>query len=216
MFADDKLVKMQTTNIALPENTLSVDKILSSYIKSLFWVAVIITFAMFFLDVANILKVDFLNVNPNRSQLHAASLPFSSVFIFFIIDLIGIFIVFSLSQIAQALIGSISIQQFKKLSLYVIAATVPFTTVLSWYCYDYLTPTDFNLGINVGAEWTPYQHGLTPQRYLVMFCLQSCVTIFSTVRLKFEIADKNLAKRNFLFIVIGIFSTIGWIIGFLK
>jgi hypothetical protein len=55
------------------------------------------------------------------------------------------------------------------------------TVILAWYSYDYLTPTDFYLGINVGADWIPYQHGLTRQRYLAMFTIQAPTSLFSVL-----------------------------------
>ena len=175
-----------------------------------------VTFAIFFLMVTEVTKVDFLNINPHRSQSHAASLPFLFGFIFLMLSTLVIFITFSISQIAQAMIGSLSIQQFCMRGYCIVAATTPLTAILSWYCYDYLTPSDFNLGINEGADWVPYQHGLTIQRFLVMLGLQSFVTILSIVRLRFEIAGYNLAKKRFLLAAIGFASIVGVVAGMLK
>ena len=200
----------------MPAFNLSIGKILSSHFRSLLWVAVTVAFAAFSLLATETIKIDFLNINPHRSQSHAASLPFIFGFVFLIITTILTAITFSLSQITQAITGRISIQQFGERGFYIVAAATPLMAILSWYCYDYLTPSDFNLGINEGANWVPYQHGLTIQRYLVMLGLQSYVTIFSIVRLKFEICDQNLAKKKFLIAAIVVASTIGVAAGIFK
>ena len=74
-----------------------------------------------------------------------------------------------------------------------VLLALPLTAVLAWYCYDYLTPKDFNLGINESPDWVPYQHGLTLQRYLIMFAIQTLITLFSI--LNFDAAIRNRAKK---------------------
>lgn len=191
-------------------------KILPSYFRSLLFVAVMVTFAIFFLMVTDVINVDFFNINPHRSKSHAASLPFLFAPIFLILSTLGIFITFSIAQIVQAMICSISIQKFCLRGYFIIATTTPLMAILSWYCYDYLTPSDFNFGFNEGADWVPYQHGLTMQRLLIVLGLQSFVTIFSIVRLRFEIGGHNLANKKFLFAAVGFASIIGIGAGILK
>lgn len=174
------------------------------------------TFALFFLMVTEVIKVDFLNINPYRSQTHAASLPFLFGLIFLIPSAFVVFTTFSISRLAQAMIDSLSIQQFGMRSYRIVVGTTPLMAILSWYCYDYLTPSDFNLGINEGADWVPYLHGLTVQRFLIMLGLQSFVTIFSIVRLRFEIVGHDVAKKRFILAAIGFASIVGVAAGMLK
>jgi hypothetical protein len=53
-----------------------------------------------------------------------------------------------------------------------IGLLVPLISILTWYCYEHLTPTDFNLGINEGEYWVPYKHGLSIKRYLATLVCQ--------------------------------------------
>jgi hypothetical protein len=200
----------------MPATTLSIGKILSSQFKSLLWLSIIITSLMFFLMVAHTIKIDFLSINPHRSQGHAMTLPFIFGPVFLLMVLIVIYMTFSISQMAQAIILHTSIQELWKHEFYIVAATTPLMAILSWYCYDYLTPSDFNFGINDGADWVPYQHGLTIERYLVMFALQSCVTLFSIMCLKFEISGHQLAKKKLLLAAIVFTSIVGVAAGISK
>jgi hypothetical protein len=59
-----------------------------------------------------------------------------------------------------------------------VLPALPVTAVLTWYCYDYLTP-DFNLGINADPDWTPYQHGISIAHYQGALLFQAPVTLFS-------------------------------------
>jgi hypothetical protein len=45
---------------------------------------------------------------------------------------------------------------------------LPLTAVLTWYCYDYLTP-----------DWTLCEHGISISRYLGALAFQVPVTLFS-------------------------------------
>ncbi|WP_062230185.1 hypothetical protein [Aureimonas sp. N4] len=70
----------------------------------------------------------------------------------------------------------------KRLDAYLVVLTLlPALSVLTWYCWDYLTPSDFNLGINEGAEWQPYQHGISLSRYLSTLAFQAPVSLFSLI-----------------------------------
>lgn len=197
----------------MPTITLSLPRTISSHFRSLLWIAILVTFAGLFFQIVEVIKIDFLNVNPHRSQSHAASLPILFSFIFLIPITVGIFITFTVAQIAQSIIFNFSNPRFFLRSYCFIAMTTPLLAILSWYCYDYLTPSDFNLGINTGADWMPYQHGLNFQRFLVMLGLQSCVSIFSLLLLRFENTGHNQAKKRFLLAAIIFACIVGVVIG---
>jgi hypothetical protein len=93
-------------------------------------------------------------------------------------SVIGAFLTFALPQFFQALVSDILVRLLGRPGQFGILATLPVTALLSWYCWDYLVPS-FQLGINEGADWAPYQHGLTLTRYLTMLTVQTPVTLFS-------------------------------------
>lgn len=181
---------------------MPINAIFSSFYKSLFLISILVSIAIFFSILSNVIFIDFLRVNPNRSQLHAASLPFIFLPIVLICNVLATGVVFSFSQLFQAVITNHFIKKNQRHALYSSALAIPFSAVFSWYCYDYLTPTDFNLGINTDSSWTPYQHGMTVSRYFVMLCLQSCVTFFSIFRFKFEIEARHKHAKYFLFAIV--------------
>lgn len=68
-------------------------------------------------------------------------------------------LVLALPQFFQAFLTWTLIRQFGEGGRFSLFA-LPLTAVLTWYCFDYLTLHDFNLGINESADWRPYEHGL--------------------------------------------------------
>jgi hypothetical protein len=101
--------------------------------------------------------------------------------IFAVIAVIGSFLVFTLPQLFQAAVAAVLVSLFGRGARVGVLLALPLTVILAWYNYDYLTPTDLNLGINVGADWMPYQHGLTKQRYPTMFTIQAPTSLFSVL-----------------------------------
>ena len=190
------------------------DGVYLSHFASLFWFVVALSLAIFFLLAGDTVNVDFLHFNPHRTQSHAASLPFIFTPVFSIVALFGVALTFSCSQFLQAFLATRLMRKYGMRGLYGIIISIPFLTVLSWYCYDYLTPSDVNLGINCGPDWTPYQHGLTMSRYIIMLGFQSFVTLLSLSRL---VTDRSrFSTKIFLIIVfLVIASIIGFIYGFM-
>ena len=182
-----------------------------SFFTSLTWVPVTMSCAIFFALSADVVNVDFLHTNFNRTQSSAALMPFIFAPFCLIITSFGIALTFGCSQFVQAFLANKLIQKYGSRGLYGIVLSVPLVAVLSWYCFDYLTPSDFNLGINEGPEWTPYQHGLTMERYLTMLGIQSCLTLLSLSRLIMEIKSRLAAKRYLLLVLLGCASFIGFI-----
>jgi hypothetical protein len=193
-----------------------IKSVISSHAKSLLLFSFLLTVAIFFGMVADAVIVDFLRTNPNRSQLHAASLPFLFIPIFAVCSLAGTTLVFSFAQLLQACIVHEIIEKHGRGRLFVSTLAIPLSALLSWYCYDYLTPSDFNLGINTPGDWVPYQHGLTIRRYLLTLCWQSAVTLFSTARLRFEIENQHKYETVFFLITIGLAAVVGAVLGALK
>src|SRR4051812_25801502 len=86
----------------MQEIDFAAGRVWSSFLKSLMWIPVIIACDNFAWMTANVLFVDFFQINPHRSQLHAISLPFIFTPIIFIVAFIGTALVLSLSQFVQA------------------------------------------------------------------------------------------------------------------
>lgn len=198
----------------MKEKENNVGKVYQSFFTSLAWVVAIITCAILFSLSADVINVDFLHTNPHRTQSNAASMPFTFAPFIFIIVLFGIALTFSCSQFVQAFLAKKLMRKYGSRGLYSVVLSVPLVAVLSWYCYDYLTPSDVNLGINCGPEWRPYQHGITMDRYLIMLGIQLFVTLLSLSRLMME--NKRLVIKIYLLLVwLGCASIIGFIHGFM-
>ncbi len=88
------------------------------------------------------------------------------------------------------------------------------TAILTWYSYDYLTPTDFNLGINTGPDWAPFEHGLSPLRFMSSLAGQGPVTLFNL--LYFDTVLRGKSKRSLLLASLTIAVVIGLIGGYLR
>src|SRR5262249_52772651 len=126
---------------------------------------------------------DFVHGNPHRTQANALVMMLLFPLLFGFIAVIATFLVFALPQCFQALLTDVLVRRLHRRGLLGVLLALPLTAALAWYCYDYLTPTDVNLGINIGPDWTPYRHGLTRQRYLIMLALQIPITLFSILYL---------------------------------
>jgi len=195
------------------EKENNIDKAYQSFFTSLAWVVVIITCEILFSRSADVINVDFLHTNPHRTQSSAASMIFTIAPFIFIITLFGIALTFSFSQFVQAFLAKKLMRKYGTRGLYSVVLSVPLVAVLSWYCYDYLTPSG-GLGINCGPEWRPYEHGITMDRYLIMLGIQSFVTLLSISRLTME--NKRLVTKIYLLLVwLGCASIIGFIHGFM-
>jgi len=187
-----------------------------SFIKSLTWVAVIISCSSIFWIVTNLIKVDFVHINPNRPQDNAILMMFLYPPTLLVIAFIGVALVFTVSQLVQTFLASVLLRRYGSSGLIGVVLCLPLVSILTWYCFDYLTPTDFNLGINAGAEWVPYQHGLTIQRYLLTLLAQSCVTAFSLVRLALEIQDRNKVNTYVLMVAIIFAASCGSVSSYMR
>jgi hypothetical protein len=71
------------------------------------------------------------------------------------------------------------VRRFDRRGLFGVLLALPLTAGLVWYSFDYLTPTDLNLGINTSPDWTPHQHGLTLQRDLATLAFQTPIALFN-------------------------------------
>jgi hypothetical protein len=166
--------------------------LVSSYLQSLVWIGILAGTALVTGLIVELVLVDFVHGNPNRPQSNAMSMMLLYSPLAALISLVGVFLVFSLPQCIQALLNFFLAPRTGRSSYLIVLISLPATTVVTWYCFDYLTPSDFNLAINEGPDWTPYQHGITPTRYLSTLVAQALVTGFA---LLFCLAAERRLKK---------------------
>jgi hypothetical protein len=119
--------------------------------------------------------------------------------------------VFALPQCFEAAIAYGLISRFGASARFWMLCAPPFTAILTWYCYDYLTPTDFNLGINTPADWTSYQHGLTGRRYLMALAAQAPLTVFSLLFLDARLRGRS--RKILVLLVLALAGILGIVWG---
>lgn len=209
--ATDARIMAVSHNPKTASANFDLDEVGTSFFYSLLWTAVIITAGLFFMLVVDVLWIDFLHVNPNRSQTHAASLPLLFAPFIFLLTVIGVALTFAVSQSVQAVLTSLLLTKFGPPGMWAVALSIPIAAVVTWYCFDYLTPSDS--ANEVGDDWRPYQHGLTWSRYQMMFAAQSCMTLFSLVRLHLHANGRSREKRNLLLFLVLLASFAGAIAG---
>ena len=158
---------------------MSKSAVTTSYAQSLCWVAILIALTIVVLFTVELVFVDLVHGNPHRTRENVISMMIVQTPLFGFIAMIGAFLVFTLPQCFQAGLITVLNRIFGGCARFLVLPALPFTAVLTWYCYDYLSPSDFNLGINVGPDWTPYEHGISSSRYLTTMAFQAPVTLFS-------------------------------------
>jgi heme/copper-type cytochrome/quinol oxidase subunit 4 len=183
-----------------------------SYAQSLVWVALFMALACGVMNIVELVFVDFIHGNPNRTQENAKEMMVLFTPLFSITGMIGAILVFTLPQFFQAELIRILDPLFGGRARFAVLAALPLTAVLTWYCYDYLTPTDLNLGINTGADWTPYQHGLSIPRYMRTLAVQAPVTLFSF--LYFDASFRGRSRKPVLVAALAATIVIGAIWGY--
>lgn len=165
-----------------------------SFIKSLAWVAVVVACALAFYLLAASVDVDFLgyrahHMGGNLAMVLVFFIPFLSV-----IGFVGVALVFTVPQLLQMAMAAGLMRVYGRRGLVGIVLGLPLLSVVTWYCYDYLTPSDINLAINTDGDWAPYQHGLNGARYWRTLLAQSAVTLFTLARLLMEQHDRKHMK----------------------
>jgi hypothetical protein len=158
---------------------VNVSAIYAMYARSLAWLTVAATVIGGVSNVMSMVLIDFVHGNPHRTQENALEMIITFTPLLGLIAAAGTVIVFALPQCFQAVVSSMLVRRFGSHAQAAVLLVLPMTAVITWYSYDYLTPSDFNLGINDGPDWQPYQHGLTVARYLAALACQTPATLFS-------------------------------------
>jgi heme/copper-type cytochrome/quinol oxidase subunit 4 len=171
-----------------------------SYAKSLAWIAMLIALA---LDVVAI----GVMLNDFRHSLHGpqSDVPLMAIFVlaFWVIATIGSLIMFAPVQAFQVLVIGIMQREFGDRARFAALSSLPITAVLTWYCYDYLTPNEFHFGARIGL----YQNGISIARYLAALAVQTPVTLFAF--LYFEADRHRRSKAPILIAALAVAIAIG-------
>lgn len=183
----------------------------SSYAQSLLWMALLIALAQGTALIVELIFVDFIHGNPNRPQSNAFLMMIITPPVTGILSIIGSLIIFFVPQCFQFLTTAALASKFGRISQIFVLAMLPITSLITWYCYDYLTSSDFNLGINVGADWTPYEHGLTLRRYLMALAIQAPVTMFTLLHC--DGATRHRSNRRIILSAFAIAICVGGLLG---
>jgi hypothetical protein len=151
----------------------------ASYAHSLLWVVLFTAVTVGVMMIAHLVFFDMIHGNPHRSRENVIDMMVTMTPILGIVAAIGSILVFTLPQVFQAALIAVSHRVFGGRARFAVLAALPLTAALTWYCYDYLTPSDVGLGIDAGPDWMPYRHGISISRYMTALAFQAPVTLFS-------------------------------------
>jgi hypothetical protein len=183
------------------------NKVYVAYAQSLAWSALLIAVAFGVSIIVELIFVDLIHGNPNRTKAHAMLMMIIFPPIVGFIAVVGWFLTFTLPQCLQAIVSDVLVRQLGRRGQIGVLLALPLAATLAWYCYDYLTPSDINLGIYTPADWTPFEHGLTLQRYLTMLMVQAPITLFSLAYC--DAAMRNSSKKRVVVVAVVLVAVVG-------
>ena len=183
-----------------------------SYLQSLLWFALFAAVAAGVANDTHLVIFDFIHGNPHRTVSDTIEMMCLFPVIFVIISPLVIILVFGIPQLAQAAAAKIT-EGWRYQVAFLIALT-PLVGVMTWYCWDYLTPSDFNLAINEGPDWEPYRHGITFQRYMDALLWQTPLTVFSLMYYKMPL--RFLSRRRLVQLMLLLSCVSGIALGYMN
>jgi hypothetical protein len=146
-----------------------------AYAQSLFWAVLLITIAAG-LAVLCYGSGDFIARRPPVEDALKGMVLLLLIAGF--VATVASFLVFTLPQCFQAALSNALAHRNGRRGQLGVLLALPLTAVLTWYSYDYLTPSMPPLAIGESSDWIPFQHGITLQRYLGALIFQAPVTLF--------------------------------------
>ncbi len=182
------------------------------YLKSLGSILLAIATAVSAYLIVELLFVDFVHGNPNRPASNAAEMMIFFAPILALASCIAAILVLALPQCLEAFFTWKMLRKIGERGRFSTLFVLPLTALLTWYCYDYLTPTDFNLGINEGADWQPYAHGLSLPRYAAALVIQAPVTLFNFCY--FKAHTQKTSKKAIILWTLGLAVAVGCALGY--
>jgi hypothetical protein len=171
----------------------------ASFAHSLLWVVLFTAVTVGVMSVTHLVFFDIVHGNPHRTRED-------------VIAAIGTILVFTLPQVFQAALVTVFYRMFGSRARFAVFPTLPLTAVLTWYCYDYLTPSDVGLGINAGPDWTPYRHGISIARYMGALAFQTPLTLFSFLYI--DVSFRGASKWLILVAALAIALVVGGMYGY--
>jgi hypothetical protein len=181
-----------------------------SYLQSLLWLALFVALIGAESNIVELLFIDFVHGNPHRSQENALSMMKADTPVSGVIAFIGTFLVFTLPQFFQAECVVALERPFGDRARFAVLFALPVTAVLTWYCYDYLTPSNLCFA---GNCMEPYEHGLSVSRYMTAVVIQTPIALFSF--LYFDAGLCGRSKKPILLATLAVTLVAGGIRGYL-
>ncbi len=176
-------------------------RVSGSLAKSLLWLPVLLAAYVFFgLSAMVVRGVSLGVVDPREIPLPVLIHTPTFATLFFLAAVIGVILSLGLSQLFSILVMRAAAYLQEWLGLALVIAAIPALAIVTWYSYDYLTPSDLEL--IPGPEFVPYQYGITQKRYLGALSAQAFVSLFSYTRLKLEDEGRGKMKRNLTLVLL--------------
>ena len=152
--------------------------VMGDHARSFAWLMLIVGTFLATLTVVQDILVHFVFGNPTKIQQQASMLAILLTFDFLIATL-GLFLIAGASQFVVAATASLLARSYSRRTQAFALLAVPAVAVLTWYCFDYLTPS--NMVLIPGPDYVAYEHGLTPSRYGKIAAFQAAVTLFTVI-----------------------------------
>jgi len=185
--------------------------IVVSYMQSLLWIALFTALVSAERNIVELLFTDFVHGNPHRTQDNAISMMKGFTPVAGIIAFIGTFLVFTLPQFFQAEAVAALDQIFGDRARFAVWPALPLTAVLTWYCSDYLTPSNVCFAGNCTEA---YEHGLSISRYMTALAIQTPITLFSFLYFNTDLSGRS--KKPVLLAALAIAIVIGGLSGYVR
>jgi hypothetical protein len=151
------------------------------YARSLAWLTLLAAVAVGS-QIVSVMVMVFVHGNAHVTPKDTADAVGTVVVfapLFGLIAAVDTVIVFTLPQSFQALVSGGLARWFGGRAQVAVLMVLPMTALITWYAFDYLIPSYTPLATTYAPDWQPYQHGLTPARYLGALAYQTPATLFS-------------------------------------
>ena len=168
----------------------------ASFAHSLLWFVLFTALTVSGMSLAEPLFFYIMHGKLHRTRAEIVALMMVQTPSIGIIAVIAMMLVFTMPQVFQAAVMVGRHQMVGSRARFELFSALPLTAVLTWYCYDYLTPSDLVLGINDRTSWIPTPHGISVARYLGAFAFQFPVTLFSFLYL--DAGFRGVSRRPLL------------------
>ena len=112
------------------------------YLKSFGYILLAIVAALAINISVELLFTDFIHENPNRNESNAALMLIVTIPIFAAISSVLAALILALPQSIEAFLTWLMARQVGVRGQFSTVFALPLTAIVTWYCYDYLTPSN--------------------------------------------------------------------------